>query len=101
MPMFNPPHPGEVLKGLYLDDMELTITYAAEALGVSRNSLSRVVNGKAAISPEMAFRIAKAFGGTAKSWLNMQLEYDYWQTERSIDVSHVKVLKVAEEGDQV
>lgn len=93
MPMFNPPHPGEVLKGLYIDDMELTITEAAEALAVSRNSLSRVVNGKASISPEMAFRIAKAFGGTAKSWLNMQLEYDYWQAEKSVDVSHVKVLQ--------
>jgi addiction module HigA family antidote len=95
--MFNPPHPGEVLKGLYIDDMDLTITEAAEALGVSRNSLSRVVNGKAAISPVMAFRIAKAFGGTAKSWLNMQLEYDYWHTESTIDVSHVKVLKVTKE----
>ncbi len=92
MAMFNPPHPGEVLKGLYLDEMQLSITEAAQALGVSRNSLSRVVNAKAAISPEMAFRIAKAFGGSAKSWLTMQLDYDYWQVEKNVDVSQVRVL---------
>ncbi len=97
MAMFNPPHPGEVLKGLYLDELNLSITQASEALGVSRNSLSRVINGKAAISPEMAFKLAKAFGGNAKSWLNMQLEYDYWQAKDNIDVSHIKVFKPLEE----
>lgn len=97
MSMFNPPHPGEVLKGLYLDELNLSITQVAEALGVSRNSLSRVINGKAAVSPEMAFKLAKAFGGNAKSWLNMQLEYDYWQAKDNIDVSHIKPIKPLEE----
>ncbi len=80
--MFNPPHPGEVLKGLYLDELDLTITEAAKALGISRQSLSEIVNKHNGISPEMALRLAKAFNTEAEMWLNMQKNYDLWQVEK-------------------
>jgi addiction module HigA family antidote len=80
--MFNPPHPGEVLKGLYLDELELTITGAAKALSVSRQSLSEIVNKHHGVSPEMALRLAKAFNTEAEMWLNMQKNHDLWQAEK-------------------
>ena len=83
MRMHNPPHPGEVLKTLCLDPLGLTVTQAAEALGVSRKTLSAILNGRAGISPEMAIRLSIAFDTTAESWLNQQMQYDLWQAERS------------------
>ena len=79
MKMHNPPHPGEVLKELRIEPLELTITDAASALGVSRKTLSSILNGRAGISPEMAIRLSKAFGTSAESWLNQQMQYDLWQ----------------------
>ncbi len=76
MPMKNPPHPGEVIRELCLEPLGLTVTRAAEALRVSRQSLSNVLNGHTGISPEMAVRLEKAFGSTAETWLKMQLAYD-------------------------
>jgi len=80
--MHNPPHPGEVLKELCLKPLNLTVTEAAEALGVSRKTLSSILNGRAGISPEMAVRLLIAFNTSAESWLNQQLQYDLWQAER-------------------
>jgi addiction module HigA family antidote len=77
MPMKNPVHPGRIVRQECLEPLNLSIKDAAKALGVARQSLSRIVNEKAAISPDMAIRLEKAFGGTAKSWLQMQLNYDY------------------------
>ena len=71
--MHNPPHPGEVLKELCIEPLNLTVTEAAEALGVSCKTLSAILNGKAGISPEMAIRLSKAFGTSAESWLNQQM----------------------------
>ena len=68
--MHNPPHPGEVLRDLCLEPLGLTITDAAAALGVSRKTLSAILNGRAGISPEMALRLSIAFNTTAESWLN-------------------------------
>lgn len=82
MQMHNPPHPGEVLKGLCLEPMNLSVTEAAEALGVSRKTLSGILNGRANISPEMALRLSLAFGTSAESWLNQQTMYDLWQTQQ-------------------
>jgi len=82
MKMHNPPHPGEVLKELCIEPLEITITEAAEALGVSRKTLSAILNGRAGISPEMAIRLSIAFDTTAESWLNQQVQYDLWQAER-------------------
>ena len=82
MPMHNPPHPGEILKALCLEPLGLTVTAAAEALGVSRKTLSAILNGRAGISPEMAVRLSIAFGTTAESWLNQQTQYDLWHAEQ-------------------
>ena len=83
MKMHNPPHPGEVLRELCLKPLEVTVTQAAEALGVSRKTLSSILNGRAGISPEMAVRLSLAFGTTAESWMNQQVQYDLWHAERS------------------
>ena len=80
--MHNPPHPGEVLRELCLKPLGLTVTEAAKGLGVSRKTLSGILNGRASISPEMAVRLSMAFGTSAESWLNHQLQYDLWQVEK-------------------
>ena len=82
MRMHNPPHPGEILKDLCLEPMGLTVTEAARALGVTRKTLSAILNGRAGISPEMAIRLSKAFDTTAESWLSQQSMYDLWQAEQ-------------------
>ncbi|SHI19794.1 HigA family addiction module antitoxin [Pollutimonas bauzanensis] len=79
--MFNPPHPGELLRELWLQPLGLSITDAAKHLKVSRKTLSEIVNGKASISSEMAVRLELAFGKSAQSWLGHQSEYDLWQLE--------------------
>lgn len=83
MKMHNPPHPGEILKELWLQPMELSVTRAAEALGVSRKTLSAILNGRGGISPEMAVRLSLAFGTSSESWLNQQSQYDLWQAEKN------------------
>lgn len=82
MKMHNPPHPGEVLRELCLEPLGLTVTAAARALGVSRKTLSGILNGRAGISPEMAVRLSVAFETTAESWMNQQVQYDLWHAER-------------------
>lgn len=83
MRMHNPPHPGEILKSLCLEPLGLSVTDAAEALGVSRKTLSSILNGRAGISPEMAIRLSIAFDTTAESWLNQQTQFDLWHAEQS------------------
>jgi len=81
--MHNPPHPGEVLADTVLrEDGGLSVTEFAKRLGVSRVALSRVVNRRAAVSAELAIRLAAALGGSAESWLNMQVAYDLWQAQK-------------------
>jgi antitoxin HigA-1 len=82
MAMHNPPHPGEILRKLCLEPLDLSVTEAAKALGVSRKTLSSILNGRAGISPEMAVRLSIAFDTTAESWLNQQVQYDLSQAER-------------------
>ena len=95
MKMHNPPHPGEVLRELCLKPLRLTVTQAATALGVSRKTLSGILNGRAGISPEMAVRLSLAFGTTAESWLNQQVQYDLWHAERNRKKLHVARLSAA------
>ena len=83
MKMHDPPHPGEVLRQLCLEPLNLTVTDAARSLGVSRKALSSILNGRAGISPEMAVRLSMAFSTSAESWLNQQLQYDLWHAERN------------------
>ena len=82
MLMHNPPNPGEVLRGLCLEPLNLSVTDAATALGVSRKTLSAILNGRAGISPEMAVRLSIAFKTSAESWLNQQVQYDLWRAEK-------------------
>ena len=82
MQMYDPPHPGEVLRELCLVPLGLTVTRAAEALGVSRKTLSALLNGRTGISPEMAIRLSIAFDTSAESWLNQQTQYDLWQARQ-------------------
>src|SRR5258708_902040 len=86
----NAPHPGEVIKELCLDLLGLTVTAAAEGRGVSRRTLSVLLNGHAGISPDMAIRLSKAFGRSPESWLQLQLQYDLWQAEQRSDTIKVK-----------
>jgi antitoxin HigA-1 len=85
MPMKDPPHPGEVIRELCLEPLRLSVTKAAQILGVSRKTLSILLNGHAGISPEMAVRLSKAFGGDAESWLTQQMQYDLAQANRKAD----------------
>lgn len=82
MRMHNPPHPGEVLRELCLKPLGLSVSEAARALGVSRKTLSAILNGRAGISPEMAIRLSIAFDTSAESWLNQQTQYDLWAAEK-------------------
>jgi len=82
MTMKSPPHPGGVVLRVCIEPLGLTITDAAEALGVTRKTLSELVHGKRGISPEMAVRLAKVFGGTEEGWLVQQAQYDLAQVRR-------------------
>jgi antitoxin HigA-1 len=95
MKMHNPPHPGEVLRQLCLEPLNLTVTDAARSLGVSRKALSSILNGRAGISPEMAVRLSMAFNTSAESWLSQQLQYDLWQAEKNRKRLHVVKLSAA------
>jgi addiction module HigA family antidote len=88
--MYDPPHPGEVIKELCLQPLGLTVTDAARGLGISRKTLSALLNGRFGISPEMAIRLSKAFGGSAESWLIQQAQYDLWQVMQKADEIEVK-----------
>jgi addiction module HigA family antidote len=81
MPMKNPPHPGTVVFDECIEPSGSSITETAKALGVSRIALSEVVNGRRGISPEMAVRLSKLFGGSAESWLIQQVQYDLAQVK--------------------
>jgi len=95
MKMHNPPHPGEVLRELCLEPLGLSVTRAARALGVSRKTLSSILNGRAGISPEMAVRLSIAFSTTAESWLRQQVQYDLARAEAKRRSLQVKKLTAA------
>jgi len=90
--MHNPPHPGEMIKELCLDPLGLTVTSAARSLGVSRKTLSQIVNGHTGISPEMAVRLSIAFSTSSESWINQQGQYDLWQAEQRREQLQVQPL---------
>ncbi len=96
-PMNNPPHPGEVLRDGVFAETGTTVTEFTKRLGVTRVALSRVLNGKAAISADMAVRLAAALGGSAESWLRMQAIYDLWHAQRTLKrkVAKIALLKHA------
>jgi addiction module HigA family antidote len=89
MPMKNPPHPGLSVRLNCLEPFDLSVTEGAKALGVSRTTLSRLINGQAGVSPDMAIRLSKAFGATPDIWIRMQAAYDLAQARQ-----HEKKIKV-------
>ena len=93
--MHNPPHPGMVLKELYIEGLDLKIVNAARALDISRQNLSLIVNGHVGISPDMALRLGKAFNTEPEMWVNMQKNYDMWHARRSAKQMLRKVKELA------
>lgn len=90
MPMKNPPHPGRIVRQDCIEPLGLTVTSAAKVLGVSRQALNNLVNGKAGISPEMALRLSKAFGSTPETWLQLQLAYGLAEARKHEDEIQVQ-----------
>jgi antitoxin HigA-1 len=90
MRMHNPPHPGEIIREFCIEPLNLSVTEAANALGVTRKTLSALLNGRSGISPEMALRLSKVFGRTPEGWLRLQLQFDLSKTEQSVDIRRLK-----------
>jgi antitoxin HigA-1 len=95
MPMKNPAHPGRSIRNACLEPLGLSVTAGAEILGVTRQALNNVINGKSGISPEMAIRLSKAFGSTPETWLGMQLAYDLAQARKKESTIKVRRLRAA------
>jgi len=89
MEMFDPPHPGEIIRDDCIKPLGLTVTATAQGLGVSRQSLSELLNGRNGVSAEMAIRLEKAGWGTADLWLRLQVKHDLWHAKQ-----HAKAIKV-------
>ncbi|MDO9460361.1 MAG: HigA family addiction module antitoxin [Alphaproteobacteria bacterium] len=94
MTMKNPPHPGLTVKHDCLEELGLSVTAGADALGVTRVTLSKLINGQSGISPEMAVRLAKAFGGSAETWLGMQIDFDLARVRNKGDIMVQRVARV-------
>ena len=94
-PMHNPPHPGEIVREECLEPLGLTVTRAAQGLGVTRQALSDLVNGKAGVSVEMSIRLSKAFGSSPETWLGMQTAYDLWRAQERAGGIEVERFSIA------
>lgn len=95
MRMHNPPHPGEIIRELCVEPLDISVTEAAKALGVTRKTLSTLLNGRSGISPEMAIRLSKVFGRTPDGWLRLQIQYDLWKAEQSVNVGSLRRIEAA------
>jgi addiction module HigA family antidote len=93
--MPNPPHPGEIIKELCIEPLGLSVTEAAKSLGISRKTLSALLNGRSGISSEMALRLSKVFGRTPEGWLKLQIQYDLWKMQKDLDLSQLKRIAAA------
>jgi len=91
--MMNPPHPGRIIRQECIEPLGLTITESAERLGVTRQTLDKLVNGKTGISPKMSIRLSKAFGSSPDMWLGLQMEYDLAKAEKN--AGSIKVKRIA------
>ena len=95
MHMYDPPHPGEFIRGVYLEPLEVSARVVAAKLKVAPSTFSRLLNGKSSVTPEMALRLSVTLGRTPESWLVMQNNFDLWQLRRSFNVGDVEKLEVA------
>ncbi len=94
MAMHNPPHPGEFIKGVYLEQLGVTPRSVALRLKVSPSTFSRLIKGQSSISPVMALRLSKCLGRSPESWLLMQNSYDLWQAKQNVDLSGIEPLAI-------
>lgn len=92
MEMFNPPHPGETLKEIYLPDYNLSVSELALKIGISRKHLSNIINCKVPITTEVALKLAKCFGTSPEIWLREQVAYDLWQAKQIVNLDNVEVI---------
>ena len=95
MNMYNPPHPGEIIREFCIDAIGISVTEAAKALGVTRKTLSSLLNGRSGVSPEMALRLSKVFGRTPEGWLRLQIQFDLWKTKQSVNIENLKKIEAA------
>jgi len=95
MSMYNPPHPGEFIAGIYLEPSGISGRELAQQLDVAPSTLGRVLKGTSRVTPEMALRLSKAIGRSAESWLAMQDAHDLWQARQRMDLQRVGQLKLA------
>jgi len=101
MLMHNPPHPGKIIRRMLIEEANLSVTEAAKALHVGRITLSKLINGKSGISPEMAVRLSLALRTSSEMWVNMQSLYDLWQAEKKRKKLHIKPIVFAETGSDI
>jgi addiction module HigA family antidote len=94
MAMHNPPHPGEFIQDTYMEPFGLSCRFVATQLDVSTSTLTRVIKGQNAVSPEMALRLSKSLGRTPESWLAMQDAYDLWQAKKCVELSRVHKIQL-------
>ena len=92
MEMYNPPHPGETLKELYMKDYNLSVARLALMLGISRKHMSNIVNCKVPVTTQVALKLAKCFNTSPEIWLREQLAYDLWQAKKTVNLDNVEVI---------
>lgn len=90
MNMTEPPHPGEMIRKFCVDELGISVTEAARALGVTRKTMSLLLNARSGISPEMALRLSRVFGRSPEGWLKLQIQYDLWKARQKLDLSRLK-----------
>ena len=95
MSMFNPPHPGEIIREFCVEPLNRSITELSKTLGISRKTFSALLNGRSGISPEMALRLSKVFGRSPEGWLRLQIQYDLWKTRQSVNIEDLKRIEAA------
>jgi addiction module HigA family antidote len=95
MNMYNPPHPGEFIKEVYLEPFKISYRKVAEKLKVAPSTFHRLINGESNVTPEMALRLAKTLGRSPESWLAMQDNYDLWQAKQHVNLDEVEKLVIS------
>jgi addiction module HigA family antidote len=98
MAMYNPPHPGEFIREIYLQPFALSARKVAESLKVSPSTFNRLLNGESNVSPEMALRLSRALGRSPESWMAMQDQYDLWHAQQRVDLREVKKVVLSAAG---
>ena len=95
MRIYNPPHPGEIIREICVEPLNRSITELAKTLGISRKTFSALLNGRSGISPEMALRLSKVFGRSPEGWLRLQIQYDLWKTRQSVNIDNLQRIEAA------